>query len=64
MKVLVLPDIHGRKFWRKTLADNIGQVDKVIFLGDYLDPYQKEIYIFYKAKEQKQNLDLSCLDQR
>jgi hypothetical protein len=35
--------LHGRKFWRKALADNIGQVDKVIFLGDYLDPYQNEI---------------------
>ena len=43
MKVLVIPDIHGRKFWREVLANNIGQVDKVIFLGDYLDPYMKEI---------------------
>ena len=43
MKVLVLPDVHGRKFWRKAIADNIGNVDKVVFLGDYLDPYQEEI---------------------
>jgi hypothetical protein len=43
MKVLVLPDVHGRKFWRKAVTNNIGQVDKVIFLGDYLDPYQNEI---------------------
>ena len=43
MKVLVLPDVHGRKFWRKAITDNIGQVDKVIFLGDYLDPYGNEI---------------------
>ena len=43
MRLLVLPDIHGRKFWRKTIADNIGKVDKVIFLGDYLDPYPEEI---------------------
>lgn len=43
MKVLVIPDIHGRKFWRQAIANNIGQVDKVIFLGDYLDPYQREI---------------------
>ena len=35
--------MHGRKFWRQALADNIGQVDKVIFLGDYLDPYPEEI---------------------
>jgi len=43
MKVLVIPDLHGRKFWRKVIANNIGQVDKVIFLGDYLDPYENEI---------------------
>ena len=43
MKVLCIPDIHGRKFWRKAIANNIGNVDKVIFLGDYLDPYQNEI---------------------
>ena len=43
MKVLVIPDIHGRKFWRKAIADNIGKVDKIVFLGDYLDPYGNEI---------------------
>ena len=43
MKVLVIGDIHGRKFWRKTIANNIDKVDKIIFLGDYLDPYPKEI---------------------
>jgi hypothetical protein len=43
MKYLVIGDTHGRKFWRQTIADNINKVDKVIFLGDYLDPYQEEI---------------------
>ena len=43
MKYLVIPDIHCRKFWRKAITDNINQVDKIIFLGDYLDPYQNEI---------------------
>lgn len=43
MKVLCIPDIHGRKFWREAIANNIEQVDKVIFLGDYLDPYEDEI---------------------
>ena len=43
MKVLVIGDVHGRKFWRYAIANNIGQVDKVIFLGDYLDPYPEEI---------------------
>ena len=40
---MIIPDLHGRKFWRQTIVDNIGKVDKVIFLGDYLDPYEDEI---------------------
>ena len=43
MNALVIPDIHCRKFWRKAIDENIGKVDKVIFLGDYLDPYVDEI---------------------
>ena len=43
MTYLVIPDIHGRKFWRKAIANNVDKVDKIIFLGDYLDPYQNEI---------------------
>ena len=43
MRLLIIPDLHGRKFWRQTIADNISKVDKVIFLGDYLDPYPQEI---------------------
>ena len=40
-KYLVIPDIHCRKFWRKSIKED--KVDKVIFLGDYLDPYPNEI---------------------
>lgn len=36
-KILVLPDIHGRTFWKD--AVNNGECDKIIFLGDYVDPY-------------------------
>lgn len=43
MKILVLGDIHGRKFWRKVIEENTGKVDKIVFLGDYLDPYVNEI---------------------
>ena len=43
MKYLVIADIHGRKFWRQAIINNIDKVDKIIFLGDYLDPYQYEI---------------------
>ena len=40
MNVIVIPDIHGRKFWRKAIpwADSM----PIIFLGDYLDPYFRE----------------------
>ena len=37
-KVLVMPDTHGRKFWKEP-CKNIDDYERVIFLGDYLDPY-------------------------
>ena len=36
--ILIVPDIHGRKFWLPAL-DYPGEI---IFLGDYTDPYPKE----------------------
>lgn len=48
--ILIIPDAHGRKFWRKAL-EIIDEVDKVIFLGDYLDPYdvsEEECLIEFK----------------
>ena len=39
--ILVIPDIHGRTFWLDK-TNNISDYDKVIFLGDYLDPYPDE----------------------
>ena len=41
MRILVLPDIHGRKFWQVAINE-IATCDKVVFLGDYLDPYDFE----------------------
>ena len=34
-KILLIPDIHGRDFWKK--AKNFE--GEIVFLGDYLDPY-------------------------
>lgn len=42
MRILIFGDIHGRDFWKKPLEDNKDKVDKIIFLGDYLDPYPWE----------------------
>lgn len=41
-----MPDIHGREFWKLPSYD---EYDKIIFLGDYLDPYEN--IPFEKLKE-------------
>lgn len=41
-KVLIVPDIHGRIFWKninKYPKEQFPEL-KIIFLGDYLDPYE------------------------
>lgn len=38
MKIIVLPDIHGRDFWKSAIG-RIDDCDRVVFLGDYFDPY-------------------------
>lgn len=40
-RVLVIPDIHGETFWKEPVQKYIDQVDRIIFLGDYLDPYRQ-----------------------
>ena len=47
-KILIVPDVHGRTFWHKAI-EIIDNVDKVIFLGDYLDPYPHEKITFENA---------------
>ena len=47
-KVLIVPDVHGRKFWHKAM-EMIDEVDQVVFLGDYLDPYPREEITFEDA---------------
>lgn len=39
MKILILPDIHGRRFWKEVVSEKF---DRIIFMGDYLDPYHFE----------------------
>ncbi len=38
-KILVIPDVHGRLFWKEPVAKLLNEVDRIVFLGDYLDPY-------------------------
>ena len=37
---VIIPDVHGRKFWRSAVQGH--EEDKIIFLGDYVDPYDWE----------------------
>ena len=38
-QILILPDVHGRAFYKPVLED---KESKIVFLGDYLDPYPNE----------------------
>ncbi len=38
-RIIIVPDIHGRKFWRSVLKN---KTDTIVFLGDYSDPYPDE----------------------
>ena len=39
---MVIPDVHGRYFWKEPVKKYFDTVDRVVFLGDYLDPYEGE----------------------
>jgi predicted phosphodiesterase len=41
-KILIVPDVHGRDFWVEPCT-HINNYDKVIFLGDYHDPYPTQV---------------------
>lgn len=55
MKILVLPDIHGRKFWEEP-CKQVEDYDKIIFLGDYMDPYDFEHITVPEALENFENI--------
>ena len=42
--IIINPDIHGRTFWKEGPLSEVklDDVEKIIFLGDYLDPYAWE----------------------
>ena len=54
-RILVVPDIHGETFWREPVQKYIDQVDRIVFLGDYLDPYPEEGKV-YSPQELFDNL--------
>lgn len=42
--ILILPDLHGRAFWREPVQQALDDPSQppIVFLGDYLDPYSWE----------------------
>ena len=42
-ELIIVPDVHCRNFWKKVLTI---KDKKIIFLGDYLDPYPNEGFPF------------------
>lgn len=40
-RIIIIPDVHGRMFW-KNMLDDIDSAYRIIFTGDYLDPYPHE----------------------
>ena len=41
-KILIIPDTHGRSFWKEATEKYEEECNKIIFLGDEVDPYQNE----------------------
>lgn len=40
---MIIPDVHGRTFWKEPVIDALESTQaKIVFLGDYLDPYWDE----------------------
>lgn len=62
MKHIIIPDLHGRNFWIDPVLDNINKVDThIVFLGDYLDPYESFENITPKQALDKFNLLLEII---
>lgn len=38
--IIIIPDVHGRKFWREAVGIASGK--HIVFLGDYADPFPEE----------------------
>ena len=40
--MIIIPDIHGRDFWKEVTAI---EDEEFVFLGDYVDPYPLRVYL-------------------
>lgn len=57
-KIAVIPDVHGKLFW-KNAKDKVDSLDKIIFLGDYLDSYS---FLGFFSREDELNNFIEILD--
>ena len=45
IKILIIPDVHGRDFWKEPVTRTLQETDaRICFLGDYHDPYPQEFH--------------------
>lgn len=42
-EIIIIPDVHGRDFWRDSVIKTLTNTSaNIVFLGDYTDPYNTE----------------------
>jgi hypothetical protein len=42
-RTLIIPDVHGRDFWREPVKQTLESTDaRIVFLGDFLEPYKND----------------------
>ena len=51
-KILILPDIHGRKFYCNALCEAVDKGAEIVCLGDYLDPYRDDVIQIFGHTQQ------------
>lgn len=59
IRILIIPDVHGRTFWREPVLDTLQDTDsRIIFLGDYFVIFINTVYrnTDYGKKINKRNL--------
>lgn len=50
--ITIIPDIHGRVFWKKAV-DSASKDDTIVFFGDYLDMYWVDSLDFKKSNPER-----------
>lgn len=51
VNAIIIPDVHGRNFWKDAVVQYKNTGALIIFLGDYMDPYPSEKIRFDQAYE-------------